>query len=208
MPAIAIDVRREVDAGLSITREENRVVVAGHPDDIGILAWNIRQLAIRTARSEAISTLSSIPITRTFDRPLCPPSSNSAERDVPRIEVHDGREYLMGVSGSTPRPEVADWYTLWFENQAGQDRVVTRDGRIRWARTPAGAQAFSDSHDGGQTTEEPEVEAVCDVAELFWAVSSGEPGFEGSVSTRSITSTTSSTAWPHLASTMERSWIA
>jgi hypothetical protein len=44
MPAIAIDVRREVDVGLAITREENRVVVAGHPDAVGILAWNIRQL--------------------------------------------------------------------------------------------------------------------------------------------------------------------
>jgi hypothetical protein len=88
--------------------------------------------------------------------------------------------YLIGIRVD-PDTEIAEWFTIWFEDEAGQNRVVAQDGRVRWARTAIQARNFAETVLEGRYRAGSEVESVCDVAGSLHAIASSESGSEGVV---------------------------
>lgn len=88
--------------------------------------------------------------------------------------------YLIGIRVD-PDTEVAEWFTVWFEAESGQNRVAAQDGRARWARTASEASDLAQTVLEGRYRVGSEVESVCDVAGSLYAIASGESGSEGVV---------------------------
>ena len=86
--------------------------------------------------------------------------------------------HLIGIRVD-PDTEVAEWFTIWFEDQEGRNRVAATDGRVQWARAALQASNFAEGLTGRYEVGS-EVESVCDVAGSLYAIASGESGSEGS----------------------------
>lgn len=85
--------------------------------------------------------------------------------------------YLIGIRVDPGRVK-PEWYTLWFEDGDGPNRIVTTNGRMQWASTIDGARALA-SHLDGQITMEPELDGVCDIATTLFEMANMSPGKEG-----------------------------
>lgn len=88
--------------------------------------------------------------------------------------------YLVGLRVD-PDTETAEWFTVWFEDEAGQDRVLDRSGRALWMREPAAACELGQAVLDGRYSIGSEVESVCDVAETLYAIASRVSGSEKTV---------------------------
>lgn len=83
--------------------------------------------------------------------------------------------YVIGLRVD-PETELADWFTAWAEDASGQNRVATRDGRVRWSRTVEGARKLAVSAFDRPTDED--VDSICDAAATLYALATREAGQE------------------------------
>ena len=82
--------------------------------------------------------------------------------------------YVIGLRAD-PRTDVAEWYTLWFEDELGRNTVLTRDDRVLWGLSPERIAAFGE---GRGLANREELPTVCDAAAALYAVTSGDDGQE------------------------------
>lgn len=94
--------------------------------------------------------------------------------------MSDRSGYLIGLRVD-PDTAVADWFTIWLEDDVGQNRLAAQDGRVQWARAVDEARGFARTVLEGRYMVGPEVESVCDVAGALYAIAWGESGSEGIV---------------------------
>lgn len=85
--------------------------------------------------------------------------------------------YVIGIRVDPGRVD-PEWYTLWLQDEDGPNRIVTQDGRMKWASTVQGARALF-SHLDGEVTIEPELDGVCDIATTLFEVANMSLGKEG-----------------------------
>ena len=88
--------------------------------------------------------------------------------------------YVVGIR-IDPGTEVADWFTVWFEDDAGQNWVVSSDGRAQWSRTVEDARQLASTVLENRYAVGPTVDSICDVAASLYAIATGETGSEGVV---------------------------
>lgn len=94
--------------------------------------------------------------------------------------MSDRVSYLVGIR-LDPDTSDADWYTVWFEDDFGQNRVVMRDGRVLWASDPDAARDLGASVLGQGIAVDAREVSVCDVAGALYAIAEDKPGNEGVV---------------------------
>lgn len=92
----------------------------------------------------------------------------------------DRAAYVIGIR-IDPGTEEADWFTVWFEDDGGQNWVVSRDGRAQWSRTVEDARELALTTLDNRYAVEATVDSICDVAASLYAIAMGEAGSEGAV---------------------------
>jgi hypothetical protein len=83
-----------------------------------------------------------------------------------------------------PDSSEADWYTAWYEDDEGRNRVALRNGRVFWAQRAARVRQFGAPlvpANFGFADEEGdgvEQDLICDVAGTLYAVAHRSPDHE------------------------------
>ena len=90
--------------------------------------------------------------------------------------------YVIGIRIDPDRAE-PEWYTLWFEDEEGSNRVVTKGGRMQWAPRIDGALALGVHFDEQVQIDRPDLDGVCDIARTFFEISHLSTGHEALVLT-------------------------
>lgn len=85
--------------------------------------------------------------------------------------------YLIGLRVS-PETEVADWYTVWYDDDSGEARVAMSDGRVQWFCEEEHARRVAHDFVPPAYAVDIDVAAVCDLATVFFASEGNEPGDE------------------------------
>ncbi len=88
--------------------------------------------------------------------------------------------YIIGLRLS-PERENPEWYTLWFENASGQNRVVLKNGRIQWSSSIEGARNLGHEIPDLIGVGESTFDAVSDAAGTLYALQRSSEGDESLV---------------------------
>jgi hypothetical protein len=63
-----------------------------------------------------------------------------------------------------PQRRRPQWYGIWFEDDAGRNRMAVTEGRIQWARSIAAARSIGAEVAGFRPPRALAFDAVCDIA--------------------------------------------
>ena len=81
------------------------------------------------------------------------------------------RGYVIGLR-LTPEEPDPEFFTLWFEDETGKNRVACRGGRIQWASSAHSTKSLTDSRYDltGILEENLELDSVCNIPHLLYGL--------------------------------------
>jgi hypothetical protein len=100
-----------------------------------------------------------------------PSTSRSRSTETRGISIKPDRGYIVGLR-LTPEESDPEFFTLWFEDETGKNRVACVGGRIQWASSAHASRSLTDSgYDlTGLLDKDLELDSVCNIPHLLYGL--------------------------------------